>query len=679
MFRVFACLSHQHNPWLVILAAAICIVSSLGVFVVLDGLPDGSHRARWRLAAAVIAGCGTWATHFVAMLGYNPGLNMGFDLGVTLLSALTCILGCLLALRIFDRPANAWRTVSAGSVLGVSIAAMHFIGMAGVEAGARQVWSPDLVAAACLLCVSLSIASLHAFANAPRRYRLAGAAALLVGAIVALHFTAMGAVTLEFDPRLAAPTAALDRSLLGVTVATGAAGALLLGVVLAMADRRLVAIELAGAQRASDLARRDPLTGLPNRRLLFETFAELLSNAGEMAVIAIDLDHFKPVNDLYGHGAGDEVLKRIAAHLSDCVGAKGFAARIGGDEFVVLLPFGDKTALDAQLDMFLASLNQSVPINGNDVVVGATLGVARAPRDGMDADLLLRRADVALYRAKARGRAQYAFFEPGMDVELAERAALERDLRIAVSEDQIIPYFQPLIALSGDNAPAYEVLARWPHATRGLVSPEVFIPVAEETGVIGELTLNVLRQACQQALMLPGSPRIAVNIAPIQLQDPALASKILRILTQCGFPAHRLEIEITEDALVANIEAARALLQSLRNLGVRIALDDFGTGYSSLRHLRELPFDTLKIDRSFVSAMNASEEALSIVKAIIQLAKSLGLSVTAEGIETEAQAMMLQALGCQRGQGFLFGRPSPASHYFDDFVGDRGRLRAAAC
>ena len=660
------------------LAAAICVVASVGVFVVLEGLPGGLHRNRWRFVAAVIAGCGTWATHFVAMLGYDPGLNLGFDLPVTLLSALTCILGCWLAFKIFDYQPSSYRTIIAGLILGVSIAAMHFIGMAGVESGARQIWSADLVIAACLLSGSLSIASLHAFVLAPVRLRVAVAAALLVGAIVCLHFTAMGAVTLVPDPTRLAPGQSLDRPLLGVTIATGAAGALLLGVVLALADRRLVASELAGAKRASDMARHDSLTGLPNRRLLFEIFADWLSARAEFAVIAIDLDHFKPVNDLYGHGAGDDVLKQISVLLRQQVGQDGFAARVGGDEFVVLLRYRDDVALDYRVAALLAAFHKPLRINGNAAVVGATIGVAIAPRDGVEADVLLRRADVALYASKAQGRGSCGFFEPGMDAALAERAALERDLRTAVNNDEIIPYFQPLVSLRAESPPAYEILARWPHATRGLVPPEVFIPVAEEAGLIGDLTLNLLRRACSQALMLPGAPQIALNIAPIQLQDGALVQKLLRILTECGFPPQRLEVEITEDALVADIEAARALLQSLRNLGVRIALDDFGTGYSSLRHLRELPFDTLKIDRSFVEAMTESDEALTIVKAIIQLAKSLGLSVTAEGIETEAQAVTLRALGCQRGQGFLFGRPNcdPLSFWNEDAIDQRVAVNA---
>jgi EAL domain-containing protein (putative c-di-GMP-specific phosphodiesterase class I) len=231
-------------------------------------------------------------------------------------------------------------------------------------------------------------------------------------------------------------------------------------------------------------------------------------------------------------------------------------------------------------------------------------------------------------------------------------------LRLAVRNDEIVPHFQPLVELDGGAINGYEILARWPHPTRGLVGPDQFIHIAEETGLIGEMTFNVLRRACREALNWPGAPRLSLNIAPAQLHDAVLPQKILKVLAECGFPPARLEIEITEDALVADFDAARALLTSLKNLDVRIALDDFGTGYSSLRHLRELPFDVLKIDRSFVHSMTDSDEAMSIVRTIVQLAKSLGLAVTAEGIETQGQAAELKALGCERGQGYLLGRPS---------------------
>jgi diguanylate cyclase (GGDEF)-like protein len=532
--------------------------------------------------------------------------------------------------------------------------------MIGVQAAAQKVWAIGLVIPSVCFSAAFSIAALNVFALASKPWRAFAAPALLLGAIVSLHFIGMGALTLMPDPRLAMPDAALDENMLAVTVAIGAAAALLIGVVLAFADRRIAATELAAAKQAAEMALHDALTGLPNRRCLIERLTALLEapNA-KLAIVAIDLDRFKPVNDLYGHTVGDELLVHVARLLTDEAANAGLVARLGGDEFVLALPYETEDGLIRQLSGLGTKFARPLQLGPNQVTVGATLGVAVAPADGQAPDVLLRRADVALYRAKAEGRGRFAFFETGMDARVHERAALEQALRSAIASNEILPHFQALVHLETGEVAGYEVLVRWPHAERGLIMPSDFIPIAIEVGLIGELTFNVLRRACRETLDWPGAPRISLNIAPIQLQDAALPQKLLQILAECGFPPARLEIEVTEDALVGDYEAARLVLVSLKNVGVRISLDDFGTGYSSLRHLRDLPFDVLKIDRSFINGMSDSAEALSIVKTIVQLAKSLGLGVTAEGIETEAQASELQSLGCERGQGFLLGRPAP--------------------
>jgi diguanylate cyclase (GGDEF)-like protein len=449
-----------------------------------------------------------------------------------------------------------------------------------------------------------------------------------------------------------------------MTIAICMAAALLVGVILAFADRRVAATELAAARDAARLALHDALTGLPNRRHLFETLNERLLQRGEgakFAVVAADLDRFKPINDLYGHAAGDQVLIKVAKCFSESAGSDGFVARLGGDEFVMLLPYGTADDLIAKLSAIVAQFNNPIQLGAHTASVGTTLGVAIYPADGDDPDLLMRRADVALYRAKDDGRGRFAFFEAGMDARVHERAALERDLRIAIRNDEIVPHFQPLVHLETGDVTGYEILARWRHPTRGLVDPAKFIQIAGETGMIGELTLNILRRACRETINWPGAPRMSLNIAPAQLRETSLPQQILSVLAECGFPPARLEVEITEDALVSDFEMAKTILSSFKNLGVRVALDDFGTGYSSLRHLRELPFDVLKIDRSFVQTMTDSAEALTIVRTIVQLAKNLGLGVTAEGIETALQASELQALGCDRGQGFYLGLPAAGS------------------
>jgi diguanylate cyclase (GGDEF)-like protein len=662
MIEVVACVFDQHNLAIVLLAAVICACACAGAFFVLSNaaaMPE-TARSRWLFLAAVLAGGGTWATHFVAMLGYNPGISLSFDALETAGSALIAIGGALCAFTLFQRFAGSKVTIAAGVLLGGAIAAMHYVGASGIE-GAREVWALNWVGASVLFAMSLSIAALHAFRLLTSWVRVATSAGLLGSAIVSLHFAGMHALTLVPDPTFAPVNITLDPSLLAVTVAIAALGVLILGVVLALSDRRVAAVELEAARQSASMALHDALTGLPNRRFLVEDLQQRLAAGARFAMIALDLDRFKPVNDLYGHAAGDALLVHIGALLQDEAGEDGLAVRLGSDEFVLILSHHSDDELIRRLNLLVGRFAEPLPAGDGEVVVGASLGVALAPAEGADAAALIRRADIALYRAKADGRARFAFFEPGMDALAEQRAALERDLRTAVRRGDIVPYYQPLVRLKEGSVSGYEILARWPRADGGFTAPDQFIPLAEEAGVIGELTLHLLRSACLETLDWRGAPMLSLNISPVQLRDPLLAQRLLQVLTECGFPAARLEIEVTENALVANYEEARTMLISLKNLGVHVALDDFGTGYSSLRHLRELPFDVLKIDRSFIADMMKSSEARAIVKTIIDLAKNLGLDVTAEGVESELLARELRDMGCNLGQGFLFGHAAPGS------------------
>ncbi|MEA2783535.1 MAG: diguanylate cyclase [Rhodospirillaceae bacterium] len=433
----------------------------------------------------------------------------------------------------------------------------------------------------------------------------------------------------------------------------------------AESERVRLAIEFAAVEQNALMAMHDPLTGLPNRRLLEGNLRERLLLLGEspekrFAVVALDLDRVKTVNDLYGHALGDELLRKMAGRLSEEVGADGFIARMGGDEFFLLLTFGSDAELTCRLANLSAKCELPLILTDHQMVVGATLGVATAPADGVDPETLMRHADMALHCAKGRGGGRVVLFEPKMELNARERARLENDLRIAINNDQIVPYFQPIMDLRTGLVVCYEVLARWPHAERGLIQPGQFIKMATDTGLIGALTMNVLRRACGELTMrCPGTPRIAINIAPLQLRDATLPQNLLKVLSDCGISPHRLEIEITEEAIVSDIVLAKTILTSLKNCGVRIVLDDFGIGYSSLQNLSEMPFDALKIDQFFVMSMNDRKESLTIVKTILQLAKTLNLEVVAEGIETEEQALSLLMLGCEQGQGFYLGRPSP--------------------
>ncbi|MBB3902469.1 putative bifunctional diguanylate cyclase/phosphodiesterase [Methylobacterium brachythecii] len=412
--------------------------------------------------------------------------------------------------------------------------------------------------------------------------------------------------------------------------------------------------------QAASVARHDSLTGLANRRCFVEAVdGEFSRETGKAtAVLLIDLDRFKPVNDLYGHAAGDTVLCTVAERLKQVLPPGSLAARLGGDEFAAMLPPSAGSEAVARVAQgVIAALSAPISWQKSELKIGATIGIALAGETVGDAEAALHAADLAMYQGKKDGRGTFRFFETAMDEDLRARALLETELRGAIVAGQIEPFYQPVVSLPGRELIGFEVLARWLHPERGTLLPSEFIPIAEETGMIGDLSYDLLRQACRDAAAWPPHLQLAINVAPQQFQDRWFAEQILAVLNESGFPAHRLEIEITESALIQDLEATRATLTSLQNLGVRIALDDFGTGYSSLYHLRELKFDKLKIDRSYVNSITMSDERAKLVDAIIKLGSSLGLVMTAEGIETSGSLDWLEGQGCDFGQGYLFGKP----------------------
>ncbi len=417
--------------------------------------------------------------------------------------------------------------------------------------------------------------------------------------------------------------------------------------------------------RALELARHDPLTGLPNRRLLQDELGAILDEAGhsgrECAVLMIDLDHFKPVNDLHGHDMGDAVLCEISARLQRVAGATGTIARLGGDEFVCVLRYEPASDAPARLaGQIILSVGEPIHIEGKRIAVGATVGIARCPVDSTTPEELLRVADVAMYEAKRAGRGGYRYYHAEMDQRLRERAQLESEMRGAIECGDITPFFQPVIALAERRIVGFEALARWNHPTRGLLMPETFIPIAEDLGLISQLSTSILRQSCVAARDWPEGATLSINISPLQLRDSWLSARLLAVLTEQGFAPSRLIVEVTENAIIDDIDLAAEVFASLQNAGIRIALDDFGKGYSSLSHLRQLRFNHLKIDSSFVRSMG-SAESQKIVSAVAGLGKALGMPVTAEGVESAAVARALRKLGCAQAQGFLFGRPVSAA------------------
>ena len=421
---------------------------------------------------------------------------------------------------------------------------------------------------------------------------------------------------------------------------------------------------------AQSLARHDALTGLPNRRVFTEALQTAKTRADRgaapYAILIIDLNRFKPVNDIYGHQAGDDVLREIATRIGTVVRKGDTVARLGGDEFGVILhcvtPEEEPAAAAIRLaDRIIIGIQRPISIGDRRVEVGASIGIAIGPTDGTDSETLLRAADMAMYRAKEEGRGSYRFFKQSMEEALRASVALEEDVRQAVANEEIQPHYQPLMLLSENRLVGFEILARWRHPTRGDVEPATFIPVVEKLGLIGELTYSLLRRACLDARDWSPEITIALNVSPKHLGDPLLPVKFLAILSETGFPPKRLEIEITETAVVSDLPAARAALVALQDIGIKISLDDFGMGYSSLYNLRELRFDKIKIDRSFVLSMETNVESAKIVHSVIDLAKSLGLPTIAEGIEHLQAMKQIMQSGGEYGQGFYFAKAMPAA------------------
>jgi diguanylate cyclase (GGDEF)-like protein len=425
-----------------------------------------------------------------------------------------------------------------------------------------------------------------------------------------------------------------------------------------------------GARRTAEdmaqkLARHDPLTGLPNRRFFNEKLEEALNDIEHedrrAAVLMLDLDGFKAINDVHGHQVGDQALIEFSERIGKA--AKGaLVARVGGDEFTIVLPkiatFDDPAALARRI---IASVSEPFVIAGTGTTLGVGIGISIAPNDGVKSDDLMRRADLALYRAKSEGRSCTRFFEPAMDAHVERRSAIERELRAAIAANQIETHYQPLVELGGNRIIGFEALARWKSPVLGDVPPVTFIPIAEESGLIHRLGDQLLRTACHDAKSWPEQLTLAFNISPVQLRDATLGLRVLSILGETGLPPSRLELEVTESAIVGDGPLARQMIDELRAAGVRIALDDFGTGYATMSQLLSFRFDKIKIDRSFVEKLGDGGGSEVIVRAIIGLAKGLGLATTAEGIETAGQLADLKAEGCFEGQGYLFGKAVPAN------------------
>lgn len=419
---------------------------------------------------------------------------------------------------------------------------------------------------------------------------------------------------------------------------------------------------IAAESRIRHLAHYDALTGLPNRASFAEHLREALTcEENEIAVLCLDLDHFKPVNDTLGHGIGDALLAEVAERIRGCLSANDFAARLGGDEFAIVRTGADLPETSRLLaSAVIEAVRAPYQIDGHRLVIGTSVGIAIGPEDGRDVETLLKNADMALYRAKSDGRGVTRFFEAEMDARMRARRLLEIDLRRAVEAREFELYYQPILTTDSSRITAFEALLRWCHPERGLVSPLDFVPLAEEMGLIVEIGAWVLDEACREASAWPDQIKVSVNLSPVQFRDRSILEKVRGALGRSRLAPSRLQLEITETVLLKDTDLTLDVLTELKRMGVDVAMDDFGTGYSSLSYLRKFPFDKIKIDKSFVHDLDEDEEVLAILRAISSLGASLGVGTIAEGVETTGQLSRLRHEGCTEVQGYLFSPPVPA-------------------
>ena len=777
MFKIYDCIAYAHDLRLVGLAAVVCVLASFTAINLLHHArkSHGHMRSVWLTVSAISTGFGIWATHFIAMLAFTPGIPSGYNISLTILSLVAAILLTGAGLGVALAPNWRHGPWIGGAVVAGGIAAMHYTGMAAFEIAGTILWDSTLITTSIILGAAIGAIALPVGLHGNQKKWKIGGAVLLTLAICSHHFTAMGAVSIIPDPTIEVSQSALPGGWLAVGVAIASIailGLALAGIVLDIRDRRRSELEvdrmrdlanasvegllvcdgeaivsvntsfaaltglstsnLVGARlencfpdkvarakllsgsnlpvetslRHSDgsmtavelilrpivfagrphhviavrdlqarkeaeqhihyLAHHDALTALPNRSHFNARIDQEIAALGKgesLAVLCLDLDRFKEVNDLFGHAAGDAVLQAVASRVTAVLGERHLMARLGGDEFAVLMPGVANPSVASRLAETILEALRETSDTPETNSISTSIGIALCPDDATDRQALLTHADTALYRAKSEGRNTYRFFEAKMGAEVRERRMLEHDLRLAIAREQLRLVYQPQQEIQSGTVMGFEALLRWTHPTRGEISPAVFIPIAEETGAILEIGDWVLKTACREAATWPQRLTVAVNVSAVQLYNADFVKELHQILLDTGLPPSRLEIEITETALIRDFNRALATLRLIKALGIRIAMDDFGTGYSSLSNLRAFPFDKIKIDGSFIRSVNSNDQAATIVRAVLGLGRGLGLPVLAEGVETDAELQFLQDELCDEVQGYLLGRPAAINSF----------------
>jgi len=665
-----------YNHWLVSLSIVVAILVSYTALRLAARIATSErHGARiWLGIGAIAMGVGIWSMHFIGMLAFSLPIPLAYNVPTTLGSLALAIITSGFALRITGgQRLTIPRLAGSAVVMGAGISAMHYMGMTAITVVPGISYDPLLVATSILIAITASFIALWLFyrlrdGSSLYQWLTRMAAAVVMGlAISGMHYTAMAASRFALGS-FCRGGVTFQNSWLATTIGLFALGLLVVTLVTVVYDAHLQSNARTQAQRLEQAnaqlqhqATHDALTGLPNRVLYLDRLEREIAHAERdghtFAVLVVDLDRFKVINDTLGHGPGDQLLKEVAHRLARTIRTVDTVARTGGDEFLLLITdIRDPADTAVVATKILEELDKPVLIGGAEVHTSASVGISVYPTDGTDSDALVAHADEAMYFAKQHGRNTFQFFNPGMSVFSRERLDLERDLRRALPMQQFEVHYQPKMDIATGRMNSVEALVRWRHPTRGLVGPTEFIPLAEESGLIFSIGEWVLREACRQARQwqLDGQPflRVAVNISPIHFRQPKFLDVVRSALSDHDLEPRYLEIELTETTVMDHADTSVQILEDLSRMGVIVSIDDFGTGYSSMSYLRRFPIDKLKIDRSFINELTTSSDAASIVKAIISLAHSLRLKVVAEGVETAEQLQQLRELGCDQFQGF---------------------------
>jgi diguanylate cyclase len=674
-----------YNSWLVGLSICVAMAVSYTALRLAARIAISERPAEclWLAAGALAMGVGIWSMHFIGMLAFSLPIPLAYDIPTTIVSLTIAVLTSGFALGLTSgRQLTLPRLAGSAMAMGTGICAMHYTGMAAIDVVPGIAYDPALVACSMIIAVTASFVALWLFfklrdgrSHLQRLARIA--AAVIMGlAISGMHYTGMAAARFSVGS-FCRGGVTFNNLWLGVVIGLFAIGLLIVTLVTAMYDAHLQSRTHSHARRLEAAnaklqyqATHDALTDLPNRMLFMDRLGREIAHAERdghlFAVLLLDLDRFKQINDSLGHGAGDRLLEEVARRLCGAVREVDTVARIGGDEFLLLIAdTRDQSDLAAVAAKIGKALGEPLSVGSAELHTSASIGISMYPADGTTGDDLVARADEAMYFAKQSGRNSYQFFNRTMSVFSQDRLDLENDLRRALPMNQFEVHYQPKSDVASGRINSVEALLRWRHPRRGLVSPAEFIPLAEENGLILSIGRWVLREACRQAhgWQRMGLPflRVAVNVSPVQFRQSNFLQAVRTALLDFDLEPQYLEIELTETTVMDNAEGSVQILEELSRMGVVVSIDDFGTGYSSMSYLRRFPIDKLKIDRSFISDLTTNSADSSIVQAIISLAHSLRLKVVAEGVETAEQLERLRELGCDQYQGFFRSAAVPAA------------------